>query len=144
MRSSPLISILSHIHNQPRILPPCIRILYSTRPATPEVTDILFYTRIRKLLSTDPSAERTLDLFLTGSASPLKLNNNDQVIAGGVYVHQRRISYQDLASALGPVQERGGAVVYVCGPAQMTDELVEVLRKSDGMDEQRVLCEKWW
>ena len=126
------------------MLTPCIKVLYSARPATTRIADILFYTRVRKLLSSDPSADRTLDLFLTGSASSSTLDDWDQVVAEGVHVHQRRISYQDLASALGPVQERNGAVAYVCGPAQMTDELVEVLKKSDGMDEQRVLCEKWW
>jgi len=26
----------------------------------------------------------------------------------------------------------------------MTDEFVELLKKAPGMDEKRVLCEKWW
>ena len=137
-------SILSHLYDQPMKLPWCIRILYSTRPATAEVADILFYTRIRNLLTSNPSPERTLDLFLTGCVSPSTLNDHVEAVVEGVSVHQRRITYQDLESALGPARDRGGTVVYVCGPAQMTDEMVDMLRKSDGIVERRVLCEKWW
>lgn len=60
------------------------------------------------------------------------------------YVHQRRITHDDLVHALGPVSERRGVVAYVCGPGGMTDEFIEVLRGQEGMEERRVLCEKWW
>lgn len=46
--------------------------------------------------------------------------------------------------ALGEPGERTGVVAYVCGPAGMTDEVVGALRRADGMEEKRVLCEKWW
>jgi hypothetical protein len=35
-------------------------------------------------------------------------------------------------------------VVYVCGVPDMTNEFVDLLRKTEGMEEKRVLCEKWW
>lgn len=56
----------------------------------------------------------------------------------------RRFEEKDLETALGPVAEEKGIVAYVCGPPPMTDWAVEVLKRSKGMDEKRVLCEKWW
>jgi NAD(P)H-flavin reductase len=55
-----------------------------------------------------------------------------------------RITHEDLFEALGPEGQRENMVVYVCGVPEMTDEFVEVLRRVKGMDEKRVLCEKWW
>ena len=59
-------------------------------------------------------------------------------------VRHRRITHEDLLDAIGPVAERRGVVVYVCGPRMMTDDFVEVLMRAEGMEEKRVLCEKWW
>lgn len=56
----------------------------------------------------------------------------------------RRFQEKDLETALGPVAERESVVAYVCGPPPMTDWAVDVLGKAEGMDERRVLCEKWW
>jgi hypothetical protein len=56
----------------------------------------------------------------------------------------RRIEYGDLLDCLGPEEEREKTVVYVCGPPAMTDEFVDVLWKAPGMENRRVLCEKWW
>jgi len=55
-----------------------------------------------------------------------------------------RISRQDIEEALGDVEDRRDTVCYVCGPRQMTDELVETVGKMEGMEAERVLCEKWW
>lgn len=59
-------------------------------------------------------------------------------------VEYRRFTGEDLQTALGPIAEREKVVAYVCGPPRMTDWAVDVLRSSTGMDEKRVLCEKWW
>ena len=59
-------------------------------------------------------------------------------------IKRRRIDHSDLREALGPDQDRANTVVYVCGVPQMTDEFVDFLKKQPGMDEKRVLCEKWW
>ena len=59
-------------------------------------------------------------------------------------IEYRRFVNQDLEAALGPGAERKGVVAYVCGPPAMTDWAVGVLRRSEGMEEKRVLCEKWW
>ena len=59
-------------------------------------------------------------------------------------VERRRFEEQDLIDAVGPVEDRGKVVAYVCGPPPMTDWAVEVLKGAEGMGEERVLCEKWW
>ena len=56
----------------------------------------------------------------------------------------RRFEEKDLEIALGPVAERGSIVAYVCGPPKMTDWAVDVLKRSEGMNQEKVLCEKWW
>ena len=56
----------------------------------------------------------------------------------------RRFEEQDLMNALGPVAQRRGVVAYVCGPRHMTDWAVQTLSSAEGMENRRVLCEKWW
>jgi len=128
-------------------------VLYTTRPLTGKLGDILFYDRIRRLISANPSAERTLDLYLTGSPSSSAGEKGvvrEDTLGGeetggeAVSIRHRRITYEDLIAALGPIEQRRGVVAYVCGPARMTDEFVDVLRGAEGMNEERVLCEKWW
>ncbi|MCJ1259047.1 hypothetical protein MMC24_006882 [Lignoscripta atroalba] len=146
---SPLISILAHLYNNLSELPPHIQFLYTTKPASANTDEILFLPRLRALFSSRHSSERRLDLYLTTSTAP-SLSLSSAVIGTGngspnaVSTHNRRITHHDLLSALGPVEARQGVVAYVCGPPNMTDEFVDVLRKAEGMDERRVLCEKWW
>ena len=59
-------------------------------------------------------------------------------------IEYRRFEATDLEAALGPAEERDGVVAYVCGPPLMSDWAVGVLDRSKGMDQKRVLCEKWW
>jgi NAD(P)H-flavin reductase len=40
--------------------------------------------------------------------------------------------------------EAKSTVFYVCGPPDMTDEIVEFLKAQDAVDPDKVLCEKWW
>ena len=86
----------------------------------------------------------TLRLFLTGSGS-------DGPIEHGKFPNRtfaRRLAEDDLVRALDgygkQASDRSSTVCYVCGPPQMTDETVALLRKQPGMAEERVLCEKWW
>lgn len=59
-------------------------------------------------------------------------------------VHKRRMHYGDLSKEIIPPERRETTLVYVCGVPKMTDDYVDVLRKVPGMDDKRVLCEKWW
>ena len=56
-----------------------------------------------------------------------------------------RITEDDLKNVAGDdVEERKGVVAYVCGPPEMTDWAVEKLSDIEGVDRDRILCEKWW
>lgn len=68
----------------------------------------------------------------------------DESDEGVVKRRKGRITHEDLMEALGSEDLRGNSVVYVCGVPEMTDEFVEVLSNAEGMEERRVLCEKWW
>ena len=65
-------------------------------------------------------------------------------LASEYVTHERRIGHEDLMEALGPVEERKGAVSYICGPPGMTDEFVGFMKSAEGMQGERVFCEKWW
>jgi hypothetical protein len=134
-------SVLSHLYQTPRELPRDVKVLYTTRPGSNNLHEILFYQRIASLIAGDPSPDRTLDMYITGQVvGEMAKTQGD----GSVKIHQRRISHEDLEQAVGPVDSRAGVVVYVCGPAKMTDEYVEVLQRMEGMNEERVLFERWW
>lgn len=91
-----------------------------------------------------------LKMFETGTAEeqeekrekPEKPSTGSE--EGNVETHYRRITHADLFDALGPGGDRRNTVVYICGLPTMTDEFVELLRHAPGLDEKRVLCEKWW
>jgi hypothetical protein len=67
---------------------------------------------------------------------------------GDLPFHARRCTVDDdVAAAVGTVDERRFAVVYVCGVPTMTDDFVAKLtdsKKGLGMESHRVLCERWW
>ncbi|MCJ1403319.1 hypothetical protein MMC11_006542 [Xylographa trunciseda] len=141
---NPLISIFSHIYSQPALKPEHIRFLYTSRGSSQAINEILFYSRIQKLMSSRPSPNRKLELYLTGMSNASYVDESQGSPTEEVSVRHRRISHKDLITALGPVDGRKGVVTYVCGPAKMTDEFVDVLKSAEGMTADRVLCEKWW
>ena len=56
----------------------------------------------------------------------------------------KRIQWDEIQDAIGTPEERKSAVVYVCGPPNMTDEIVGRLKGEEMMPAERVYCEKWW
>jgi ferredoxin-NADP reductase len=138
-------SILSHLHDHPSQLPPSVRFLYTTRfPSSFDLHKILFFKRLCSVLKSQASDDRFLDLYLTGDSGDI--HREESMIRGDLTnrIHRQRLSHEDLIAALGDVKNRKEVVAYVCGPVGMTDEVVELLRSAEGMEEQRVLCEKWW
>jgi hypothetical protein len=100
--------------------------------------------------SPNPVSWRTmhgqLSLLLNDAGAPDLLERYNEIDPGpGIQpTRYRRIQGHDLDEALGPEERRGTVVVYVCGLPAMTDQFVEWFKKQRGMEERRVLCEKWW
>lgn len=148
---NPLISIFSHlisIHESQR--PKEIHFLYGTKTPTSDMDPhtILFLTRLIDLVAAAADPKNvTLSLYLTNTG----YGDGERIEHGKLpnRTFAKRIGKTDLVGALdgwrqGSASGRKGTVCYVCGPPKMTDEFVDVLRAQDGMDEERVLCEKWW
>lgn len=103
-------------------------------------SSILFLPRIMDLIQTAEDPNVSLDLFLTGRSR--------KDVGSGIGLPEGvtcgRITEAALEAALGKENDREQTVCYVCGPPRMTDSFVDYLRSQKGMDENRVLCEKWW
>lgn len=146
-------SILSHIHTEPPPFLHSVHLLYSSRvPPSGDQTSILFLPRLHSIFSSSTAARWKLQLYLTTLQNSLASDvprhvsspeHPEQQISNQE-VHLRRMRHADAVDALGPVLERGSTVAYVCGPRDMTDEMVDLLRGAEGMTEERVRCEKWW
>lgn len=108
---------------------------------------ILFLPRLRQIIRSQSLSRRlhiSLDLFLTNSFSDLAVSSSPTDLK----VHSRRISESDLDAAVvggdGKLDPQE-TVAYICGPPQMTDEMVESLKRVLGENgDKRVFFEKWW
>jgi ferredoxin-NADP reductase len=122
-----------------------VRILYTSRRgegSNGQSEEVLFENRLRGIAQRWNGHEQVdlrYSFFETGH-----LNGRDQQQPGNMVTYHRRMSTEDLFEALGPEDARGNTVVYVCGLPTMTDDFVALLKQAPGMDEKRVLCEKWW
>ncbi|KAL2037394.1 hypothetical protein N7G274_009879 [Stereocaulon virgatum] len=153
---NPLISILSHLHQNKNECPPRLDLLYSARIGdSGKLSSILFHERLRSILERGFGTSRNYKLFVTDTVKPNEVSDKNQSGAksalkadtddvGEGKVERRRFEEKDLIDAIGPVEKRGGVVAYVCGPPPMTDWAVSVLKGAEGMESNRVLCEKWW
>jgi ferredoxin-NADP reductase len=123
-----------------------VKVLYATRRIDDE--EVLFEDRLSRMAEkyrvghagdklTEVNSEFTM--FETSGRSA-KREEKDSAMRK----EYRRIMHRDLETALGPENTRENTVVYVCGPPAMTDDFVAFLEKSPGMEEKRVLKEKWW
>lgn len=122
-----------------------VRVLYTSRrekDANGEEEEILFEKRLKNIAAKWRDVEQVdykYTLFETGQEGG-KEDKDD----GNFSTRYRRIKHDDLFNAIGSEDRRSNTVVYVCGLPTMTDEYVALLRQAPGMDEKRVLCEKWW
>ncbi|OCL14413.1 hypothetical protein AOQ84DRAFT_281101 [Glonium stellatum] len=162
---NPLISIVSHIR-QTNVPLDHIRFLYATKVAQYQsiAADILFLSRLLRIFQSAVSEspqngdeeKGRLELYLTGEDSGRlsfsDISNNSPDEKDGFktedttfHKYPRRIKDDDLQRALGPnKQARESSLYYVCGPPEMTDYIVEYIKKQDSVAPERVLCEKWW
>jgi len=125
-----------------------VRVLYTSRrekdPGTGKVEKILFEERLSDIAAKWKDHEQvdySYSLFITGETPGKEQPTAEQ---SNVMTRYRRIAHDDLFEALGPEDTRANTVIYVCGLPSMTDEYVALLQKAPGMEEKRVLCEKWW
>ncbi|KEF54346.1 uncharacterized protein A1O9_09512 [Exophiala aquamarina CBS 119918] len=122
-----------------------VRVLYTSRRETDskgQAAEILFETRLRGIAHKWERHEHVdyrYSFFDTSGQT-----GTGQSTPNNMSTYARRIAKEDLFEALGPEAGRANTVVYVCGLPTMTDEFVDLLRLAPGMDEKRILCEKWW
>lgn len=150
--TSPLISMLSHISSTSNStkLPP-IHFLYSVKqspPSSNQPSKILFLDRLQEIVSKHPDRVN-LELFITGKQHEEGGETKSRFDGKGEKgdldaqkIHQGRITQDDLLTALRTKDKSllQKTACFVCGPPQMTDEIVAFL-KAQGA---RVYCEKWW
>ncbi|KKY14286.1 hypothetical protein UCRPC4_g06819 [Phaeomoniella chlamydospora] len=170
---NPLMSMISAL-SESSSWPRTVRIFYSIRLPTSSHQDpndsnkltvtptrslgsILFFTRLNSLVrdakawDSEGVNDIKFKLLVTGS-STTKGARLSEDMAGSLtpsladVVYGRRIQWEEIREAIGGdnEEEKKDAVVYVCGPRDMTDEIVQGLKEKEGMGEERVLCEKWW
>ncbi|KAJ4413256.1 hypothetical protein N0V91_000230 [Didymella pomorum] len=159
---NPMMSMMYYINqNYPNLE---VRLLYSTKVPSKETSqeEVLFLPQIISLFRI-PRSESTKDrieLFFTGTwdgsevnqsndqpiqpLMSLTLPNLDSVTEVPVTAWTHRINDIALSSAVGNKDDAKHTVFYVCGPPNMTDEIVQYLKDQPNVAPERVLCEKWW
>lgn len=125
--------MLSHLYRT-KDLPHEVLLLYASHVSESGEPAFLFRHRLERIARL--GLQFRLQLYVTGKPE-IELPEKGRI-------QWRRINHADLIDAVGSPEDRAGVVCYVCGPPPMTDDFVSFLRQVEGMDEQRVLCEKWW
>ena len=145
-------SMLAHMHRSRATMPDNVQLLYASKGTSLDIKHVLFANRILNIASEYSASRLQVQFFLTTTTTTVAPNAEqsstttvaEQVDLDNVSSHTGRISRRHIEEALGDVAGRRDVVCYVCGPRQMTDELVDMVGKMDGMEAERVLCEKWW
>lgn len=155
--ASPLISILSHLYQQRR-LPSTVVLVYASKSGTNPLESVLFLKRVLEIFAAYEGSRLILRLHLTSASEELLCNDHRINTANAVALAQRRsasmgfestqqyrrIREDDLKAVIGSPSEMSGFFAYVCGPPSLTDWAMSILQQADGIDPERVLCEKWW
>jgi Ferric reductase NAD binding domain len=143
---NPLISIVSHLAQVPD-LPYEIFFIYSLRDSGEpyDSSAFLFLERLAKVLVT-PNINGELVVHLTpgGKGEGSMKETTIETQSGMLRCRKTRVGKEDVLEALGPIGDRQNTVCYICGVPAMTDELVEVAQRAEGMDPKKVLFERWW
>ncbi|KAL2444396.1 hypothetical protein ABEF95_016521 [Exophiala dermatitidis] len=158
---NPIMSMVSAIHeaglglagtessSEKIPVPKTVRVLYtSRREKSPQGQSepVLFEARLRSIADHWSSRKDVMDYtytFFETSASGEAEAKEDEQTQNSTTCY-RRINHNDLLDAIGPQETRPNTFVYVCGLPTMTDEFVSFLKNTPGVDERKVLCEKWW
>jgi hypothetical protein len=152
---NPLISMAAHmVAERAAMARTEVRFLYSLKDdAVDDKGDrdsakMLFVDRLAGLVGPQ-GLKGALKLYLTGGQRSAASETTGIVKVGGgaeIPFIKRRVDIGDIEDALGP--DRRFAVVYVCGVPEMTDHFVSRLLGPApdglGLEQHRVLYEKWW
>ncbi|KAG8354713.1 hypothetical protein FVEN_g7585 [Fusarium venenatum] len=114
-----------------------VRVLYSSKVSAQGLTGVLFLERIRKWFK-EKKISGDLKVFGTGGYGKYGKYDDES----GFDIATRRFTIHDVKEAI--AGQENESIVYVCGPAEMTDEIVDGLTRDGGMDKKRVMLEKWW
>lgn len=124
-------------------LPKRLRVLYSVRRGNEsgESEQVLFEERLEAIAQKRLQKKDGVDFeyHFFDTAEPTRKSSS----LANFHTHQGRLRESHLEAAIGS-GDRTKTLAYVCGVPNMTDAFVEYLKKLPGMDEKRVLCEKWW
>lgn len=145
---NPLISIFAHLIRSRSSRPREIHILYGTKAdAEMDPHRILFLTRLMDLVAIEADPNVTLKLFLTGTGEEGRIEHGRMPNS----TFANRMDKTVLVKAIDGYKDyakdgagRSTTLCYVCGHPAMTDEFVDFLSSQQGMNPERVLCEKWW
>ncbi|KAL8991498.1 MAG: hypothetical protein Q9169_007853 [Polycauliona sp. 2 TL-2023] len=147
---NPLMSILSHLHQNPRDPELRISLIYSTHaPQSKDLSSILFLNRLRDFDLMGYKNTPFVKLYLTQCSDRdamdmvLRYNRPEEEAIHSTY--SGRIDRKALRSTVdhGDKGWPKQAVVYICGPPGMTDEFEQVYLDL-GIKRERILTEKWW
>ncbi|KAK5106981.1 hypothetical protein LTS08_001106 [Lithohypha guttulata] len=133
-------------------LPSRLRILYTSRRGLDgkgKLEEILFEERLKAIAAKRASKQDNVDFGYTFFETfkddvPANIEQDTTSMPLNMKTCRRRIKLEDLAEAVGSENQRQTTLVYVCGLPDMTDDFVQLLKAMPGLDEKRVLCEKWW
>lgn len=130
-------------------LPPRLRVLYTSKRGTNDdgkSEEVLFEERLKAIAVKRAQKKDDVDFRYTffNTSKNVTHESEEQSVPENMQLRRRRITPDDLMEALGPEEKRENTLVYVCGLPAMTDDYVKLLRDAPGMEEKRVLCEKWW
>jgi hypothetical protein len=157
-----MMSMMTYINqNYPNLE---VRFLYSTKVPSREtdVNEVLFLQDVLDLFRIPrfKTTKDRLELFFTGTWDGSEMGttegdlihplmsltipqiDSDTEVPVCAWTH--RIDDIALGSAIGNKKEAQSTVFYVCGPPDMTDEIVKFLKEQDNVVPERVFCEKWW
>lgn len=139
---NPLISILSHLAEAEKV-PFYISFIYSFRHSGEGSNEkILFEERLMEIFD---KKNIVGELIIHRTSGEAKSVNGKELRANEKAVYRDwRVGKDDILKALGPVDDRGSALCYICGVPTMTDHFVEIAANAEGMHRDRVLLERWW
>lgn len=127
-------------------LPPRLRLLYSSKRENGKA--ILFEERLAQIArkwarrAREDNVDFQYTLFETTAGTKPNTEQTEDIAT--MSKQSRRMTLDDLEEALGPEEKRSNTLVYVCGLPSMTDAFVDALKKMPGLDDSRIMFEKWW